>query len=136
MMPASPQSSPARVAEAAARVVSVRTMEQLRRVEVVISIRTLLILLGFGVLVLLAVVALGTLLSIMVAAILALGLDPPVGRLVKRGWGRGKAALAIFAALFLAVFAIVLVTAGPLWNQIVDFVGELPEYWEELTQKP
>jgi len=34
------------------------------------------------------------------------------------------------------VFAIVLVTAGPLWNQIVDFVGELPEYWEELTQKP
>src|SRR5215218_8117713 len=131
MMPASPQSSPARVAEAAARVVSVRTMEQLRRVEVVISIRTLLILLGFGVL-----VALGTLLSIMVAAILALGLDPPVGRLVKRGWGRGKAALAIFAALFLAVFAIVLVTAGPLWNQIVDFVGELPEYWEELTQKP
>src|SRR5215212_6761673 len=122
MMPASPQSSPARVAEAAARVVSVRTMEQLRRVEVVISIRTLLILLGFGVLVLLA--------------ILALGLDPPVGRLVKRGWGRGKAALAIFAALFLAVFAIVLVTAGPLWNQIVDFVGELPEYWEELTQKP
>jgi predicted PurR-regulated permease PerM len=111
-------------------------MEQPRRVEVVVSVRTLLGLLMFGLLVVLAALSLGTLLSIFLAAILALGLDPPVGALVRRGWGRGRAALAMFAALFVAVVGIVLVTAGPLWDQITDFVNELPTYWEELTQKP
>jgi predicted PurR-regulated permease PerM len=104
-----------------------------QRVEIVVPVRTLLVLLGFAALVVLAVVSLGTLLSIFVAAVIALGLDPPVGALVRRGWGRGRAALAVFAALFAAVVAIVLVTAGPLWNEIVDFVNELPAYWEELT---
>ncbi len=27
-----------------------------------------------------------------------------------------------------------MVTAGPLWDQIVDFVNELPAYWDELSQ--
>ncbi len=64
---------------------------------------------------------------------LALGLDPPVTALVARGWPRGRAALATFAGLFVAVFVIVLVTAGPLWDQIIDFVQQLPTYWDELT---
>jgi predicted PurR-regulated permease PerM len=104
-----------------------------QRVEIVVPVRTLLVLLGFGVLVVLAALSLGTLLSIFVAAVIALGLDPPVGALVRRGWGRGRAALAVFAGLFAAVVAIVLVTAGPLWSEIVDFVHELPAYWDELT---
>ena len=33
------------------------------------------------------------------------GLDPVVGALVRRGWGRGRAALVVFAALFAAVVA-------------------------------
>jgi predicted PurR-regulated permease PerM len=98
-------------------------------VEVLVPVRTLAVILAFGVLVGLAIVSLGTLLSIFVAAVLALGLDP----VVARGWGRGRASLATFAALFVAVFVIVLVTAGPLWDQIVDFVHTLPEYWEDLT---
>ena len=104
-----------------------------QRVEIEVPVRTLLVLLGFVVLVVLAVLSLGTLLSIFVAAVIALGLDPLVGALVRRGWGRGRAALAVFAGLFAAVFAIVLVTAGPLWSEIVDFVNELPAYWEDLT---
>jgi predicted PurR-regulated permease PerM len=104
--------------------------------EIVVPVRTMLQVLAFGAIVVLAIVSLGTLLSIFVAAILALGLDPVVGALVKRGWGRGKAALASFAALFAAVVAIVLVTAGPLWDQIVDFVHQLPAYWDELMSKP
>jgi predicted PurR-regulated permease PerM len=28
------------------------------------------------------------------------------------------------------------VTAGPLWDQIVEFINELPAFWDELTQKP
>jgi predicted PurR-regulated permease PerM len=105
-----------------------------QRVEIVVPVRTVLIALGVGALVAIAVLSLGTLLSIFVAAVIALGLDPIVGALVRRGWHRGRAALAVFAGLFVAVFAIVVATAGPLWDQIVDFVHELPEYWDELTQ--
>jgi predicted PurR-regulated permease PerM len=105
-----------------------------QRVEIVVPARTMLIVLGVGALVAIAVLSLGTLLSIFVAAVIALGLDPIVGALVRRGWHRGRAALAVFAGLFVAVFAIVVATAGPLWDQIVDFVHELPEYWDELTQ--
>src|SRR3954453_11723007 len=104
------------------------------RVDVNVPVRTLATLTAFGGLVVLAVLSLGTLLSIFVAAVLALGLDPVVGALVRRGWKRGPAALAVFAALFVVVFAIVLVTAGPLWTEIVDFVHQLPTYWDQLTQ--
>ena len=100
-----------------------------QRVEIVIGWRTLGTLFAFGVLVALAILSLGTLLSIFLAAVLALGLDPIVGALVGRGWERGRAALVVFAALFAAVFVLVLVTAGPVWDQIVEFVNELPAYW-------
>jgi len=103
------------------------------RVEVVVSVRTLLLLLAVGSLVVLTVFSLGTLLSIFVAAVLALGLDPVVGALERRGWGRGRAALAVFAALFVAVAAIVLLTAVPMWEQIVEFAHALPGYWDELS---
>jgi predicted PurR-regulated permease PerM len=106
-----------------------------QRVEIVVPFSTLAMVLAFCALVALALVSLGTLLSIFVAAVIALGLDPVVGALVKRGWKRGKAALAVFAALFVAVFAIVLVTAGPLWDEIKEFVASLPAYWEELKSK-
>ena len=125
---------PPRVKETTAAPVSVHAMERPQRVEIVVTARTLLVLFAFGVLVVLAVVSLGTLLSVFVAAVIALGLDPPVGALVRRGWGRGRAALAVFAALFAAVFTLVLVTAGPLWDQIVEFINELPAFWDELTQ--
>jgi predicted PurR-regulated permease PerM len=104
-----------------------------QRVEVVVPARTLLVLLAVGAIVALVLLSLGTLLSVFVAAVLALGLDPVVGALVRRGWGRGRAALAVFAGLFASVFAIVLVTAGPLWDQIVEFVHALPGYWDDLT---
>jgi predicted PurR-regulated permease PerM len=105
-----------------------------QRVEIVVPVRTLLVLLAFGALVVLAIVSLGTLLSIFLATVIALGLDPPVSALVRRGWRRGIAALTAFGALFAAVVAIVLATAGPVWDQIVEFVGQLPELWDELTQ--
>jgi predicted PurR-regulated permease PerM len=104
-----------------------------QRVEVIVSVRTLLVLLAFGLLVVLAVLSLGTLLSIFLAAVLAMGLDPPVTALVRRGWRRGVAALATFAALFVAVVVIVIVTAGPVWDQIVEFVDDLPALWDDLT---
>ena len=87
-----------------------------QRVEILVPVRTLLLLVAFGGLVALAILSIGTLLSIFVAAVLALGLDPVVARMVARGWGRTRAALAVFAALFASVVAIVLVTAGPVWD--------------------
>jgi predicted PurR-regulated permease PerM len=104
-----------------------------QRVEVIVPVRTLLVLLAFAALVALAILSLGTLVSIFLAAVLALGIDPLVTALVRRGWGRGRAALAVFAALFLAVIVLVILAAGPVWDQIVAFVNELPQLWEDLT---
>jgi len=104
-----------------------------QQVEITVSVRTLLVLLAFGFLVMLALLSIGTLLSIMIAAVIALGLDPVVGELVKRGWKRGIAAVTVFIALGTAVVVLVLVTAGPLWDQIVEFLEALPGYWEDLT---
>ncbi len=105
-----------------------------QRVEIVIGARTLATLLGVGVLVALTLLSLGTLLSIFLAAILALGLDPVVGALVARGWGRGRAAVVVLAGLFVAVFLIVAAVAAPVWNEIVDFVHQLPALWDQMQQ--
>jgi predicted PurR-regulated permease PerM len=104
-----------------------------QRVEIVVPLRTLMLVSAFGAVIALAILSLGTLLSVLVASVLALGLDPVVGKLVARGWPRGRAAVFVFAALFASVVAIVLVTVGPLWDQVVDFVEEIPAYWEDLT---
>jgi predicted PurR-regulated permease PerM len=103
------------------------------QVEIVVATRTLVTLLAFGAVVALAIVSLGILLSIFVAIVLALGLDPLVAGLVRRGWRRGPAALAVFAALFVAVGLIVVVTVGPLWGEIKDFLRDLPAYWDKLS---
>jgi predicted PurR-regulated permease PerM len=106
------------------------------QVEITVSFRTLLGLLAFAAVVLLALLSLGTLLSIFLAAVVAFGLDPVVANLVRRGWSRGVAALTVFVAVFVALFAIVVVTAGPVWEEIVEFVQALPGMWAELTAKP
>ena len=103
------------------------------KVDVLLPARTLLRLAVFVALLTLVVISLDVLLSIFVAAVLALGLDPVVGALVARGWKRGLAALAVFAALFVAVALIVLITVGPLWDQVVEFVNEIPEYWQQIS---
>jgi predicted PurR-regulated permease PerM len=103
------------------------------RVEIVVGVRTLLTVLAFAGIVALALLSLGSLISILLASVLALGLDPVVGALVRRGWPRGRASVLVFAALFVAVLSLVLVTAGPVWDQIVDFAHKLPGYWDQLT---
>ena len=107
-----------------------------QRIELMIPVRTLVVVFAFALLVALAIFSFGTLLSILLAAVLAFGLDPPVGALVRRGWGRGRAAVMLFAALFASVVALVLVTAGPVWDQIVEFLRALPAYWDEISSKP
>jgi predicted PurR-regulated permease PerM len=107
---------------------------QPQRVEIVISWRTMATVLAFGLLVVLAILSLGTLLSIFLAAVIALGLDPIVASLVRRGWGRGRAALVVFAGVFASVTALVIVTAGPVWDEIKEFVASLPGMWQDLQE--
>jgi predicted PurR-regulated permease PerM len=64
-----------------------------------------------------------------------MGLDPVVGALVRRGWNRGRASVLVFFALFAGVFALVLITAGPVWNEIQEFVHSLPALWDEMQQQ-
>ena len=108
-------------------------MQEPRRVEILIPPRTLLTVAAFGGLVVLTVVSIGTLLSILVAAVVALGLDPVVSALVQRGWGRGRAALLVFAGLAALVAMIVIAAVGPLWDQVIGLRQRDPEYWEDLT---
>ena len=114
------------------------TIERRRvsRVEVVLPIRTLIVIAASVTVAWLVVAARGLLFSIVVATVLSLGLDPAVGALVARGWSRARAALFVFASLLAAVALIVLVTINPLWSEIRAFADHLPNYWNQLAANP
>src|SRR5689334_1827578 len=105
-----------------------------QRVEVTVAPRTVVIALCILGEIALVLISLGTLISIFLATIVAMGLDPLVTGLQRRGWNRGTAAVFVFAVLFVAVFALVLVTIGPVWDEMKEFADALPTYWAELQQ--
>ncbi|MDQ4143118.1 MAG: AI-2E family transporter [Actinomycetota bacterium] len=71
---------------------------------------------------------------VLIAAFLAVGLDPAVRRLEKMGLNRGLAVAAIFfaAILFIAAFAFAVVP--PLINQVTNFATDLPTYVRDLAE--
>jgi predicted PurR-regulated permease PerM len=77
---------------------------------------------------LLAYLVRDALLSIALSAVMILGLDPPVSALERRGWGRGKAALAVFGFIALVLSVIVIWAAKPIWREITAFVDDLPAH--------
>jgi predicted PurR-regulated permease PerM len=105
---------------------------QAPRIEIVFSMRT--VALGLAILlgIVLVVVVKDALLSIALACVLVLGLDPPVSALERRGWGRGLASLAVLAAIALVVFVIVVWAVKPIWGDIRDFAAKLPSYVDEV----
>src|SRR3712207_9595385 len=95
-----------------------------QRVEIMIGVRTLLTLLAFGLLVVLAILSLDALLSIFLAAVIALGLDPVVAALIRRG--RAEAASTLLGAAGGAVGPLVSLGTRavlPLFLPIVPGVG-------------
>jgi predicted PurR-regulated permease PerM len=104
-----------------------------QRVEITVPLRTLFLVVAVAAAVALAIVALDILLSIFVAIVLALGLDPVVAALVRRGWKRGPAALTVLAALIVAALLILVLAVGPIWDQVKEFVDELPALWQQLS---
>ena len=102
------------------------------RVEIVVSVPTVVKALAIFFGIILVFIAKDALLSIALAIVFVLGLDPPVSALERRGWGRAKAALAIFGVLVLVLFVIVVWVAKPVWNDFREFVANLPLYVDEI----
>ncbi len=107
-----------------------------RRVEIVFSGATVLkaALIGLGVY--LAILASEVILTIGLACVFAFGLDPLVGVLTRRGMGRGKAALLVFALIFVFVAVLVIWVATPIWNEVRNMGDDLPGYIEDLKDEP
>jgi predicted PurR-regulated permease PerM len=106
------------------------------RVEIVVSGATVLKAALIALCIYLAIVASEVLLTIGLAVVFALGLDPLVTRLTRRGVGRGKASLLVFALLFLVGAVLVIWAAVPLWNETKMLIADLPGYLDDLQDEP
>ena len=84
----------------------------------------------------LAIVASEVLLTIGLAVVFAFGLDPLVTWFTRRGMGRGKAALLVFALLFVIVAVLVIWAAAPVWNETKKLVADIPAYVDDLKDEP
>jgi len=98
------------------------------RVEIVLSPQSVAKAIAVLFFLVLVFAARDALLSIALSIVLVLGLDPPVAALERRGWGRGKAAMLVFGGLTLALLAIVVWAAAPVWHSVTGFVDDLPAY--------
>jgi predicted PurR-regulated permease PerM len=81
-------------------------------------------------------VARQVLILILIAAFLAVGLDPAVRWLVRRGLKRGIAVLVIILAAFGFVGGFVAAIAPPIAHQSTALVKKAPDYAERLTKNP
>src|SRR5262245_1026274 len=103
-----------------------------RRVQITVSPRSIIVLLALAALIAIAIVILDTLISILLAFIFALALSVPVSSLEKRGWGRTRASLVAFAVTFIGAFLIVVPVANPVYGEIQNFPDALPGYVDDL----
>jgi predicted PurR-regulated permease PerM len=76
----------------------------------------------------------GTLITIAVAALLAIGLDPAVGFLIRRGLRRGLSVLVVMLVLLLFIAAAVYAVLPPIINEVAAFVTSVPELLAGLQQ--
>jgi predicted PurR-regulated permease PerM len=109
---------------------------QPRRTEVVVSGATVLKAALIALTVYAVIVAHEVILTIALSFVFALGLDPLVTRLTRRGIGRGRAALVVFFLLFVIVAVLVIWAVTPIWNEARELVNEFPGYVEDLKDEP
>ncbi len=107
-----------------------------RRIEIVVSGATVLKAALIALAVYLVIVASEVILTIGLAFVLALGLDPLVRWFTRRGIGRARAALLVFALLFVIVSVLIIWVATPIWNEVRQLAGDLPGYIEDLQDEP
>lgn len=70
---------------------------------------------------------------VLIAAFLAIGLDPAVRRLEKLGLSRGLSVTAIFLAALLFIVGFALAVVPPLVSQIASFATDLPDYVQDVA---
>ena len=75
-----------------------------------------------------------TLITIAVAALLAIGLDPAVGFLIRRGLRRGLSVLVVMLGLLLAIAAAVYAVLPPIVNEVAAFIVSVPDLLANLQQ--
>ncbi|MGW5149857.1 AI-2E family transporter [Rhodococcus koreensis] len=77
----------------------------------------------------------GTLLLVVIAIVIAIGLNPAVRWLVRKGLRRGFAVGAIFLAAGLLVVLFVLLIGPPLFTQITGLADDIPRYASDLATR-
>jgi predicted PurR-regulated permease PerM len=76
----------------------------------------------------------GTLVVLAIAALLAIGLDPAVGILIRRGIRRGFAVLIVMLVLLAFITGAMFAVIPPIVEQVAQFVTDLPRRLESLVQ--
>jgi predicted PurR-regulated permease PerM len=99
--------------------------------------KTVFLVLGIAVLVGLALIlvllAWTVLTWILIAALLAVALNPAVEAFERRGLKRGYAASIVFALALLVLTGIGFLVIPPLVRQVTDFVNAVPDFIDDLT---
>ena len=98
-------------------------------VRVTVTVALTVYLLG------LAGAVLNILILVLIALVLAVGLDPAVRRLVAAGFRRGVAVAMIFASFVVFVVLFGLLVIPPLVNQITGLADDVPRYARELSTR-
>lgn len=75
------------------------------------------------------------LLLVFVAGFLAVGLDPAVAWLERKGLKRGLAVALIFLALVLSIAGFIAAVVPPLVEQVTNFATKLPDYIDNLAER-
>lgn len=73
-----------------------------------------------------------TLVLIAIATLLAIGLDPLVNLITKRGWKRGYGVLVVFIGLLVVIGAAIYAIIPPIVNEVGSFVATVPTLITEL----
>lgn len=107
-------------------------------VEVTLSNRTLLRLLGVGTAFVLVVMLLwevrDVLQMLLVAGFLALALNPAVTWLELRGMRRGRAVAIVFVSTIVVVLALLTIVFAPLYEEVRKFADDVPGYIDDLRR--
>jgi predicted PurR-regulated permease PerM len=98
------------------------------------AVATLTALIVIG-LVLLVIEIRTILLWVLIGVVLAIGLQPAVAWLMRRGWGHTVAALTVSFATIALVIGVVVALAIPLVQQADDFIVALPDLIDELFNR-
>jgi predicted PurR-regulated permease PerM len=83
----------------------------------------------------LAGAVLNILILVLIALVLAVGLDPAVRRLVSSGMRRGAAVATIFLAFVVFVVLFGLLVVPPLVQQVTGLADDVPQYARELSAR-